>query len=135
MRNRTAVLLGAALLLSACVETGPTATSWGGAAYFMHPGGRHTFVSARGGARAAVATYGNVTSVSTSAGSTVGSTMVTDGTSTTMASRSGDAQAALGTSGGATVISTSTGGASASIATYGNISAGSTQAGTATSTW
>lgn len=134
MRKRTCLLFGAFGLLSACVDGGPTATSWGGAAYFVQPG-PYTFVSSKRGAQAAVATYGGITSVSTSAGQNVGSTLVTDGTSTTMASGSGGAQAALGTSGGATVISTSTGGASASIATYGGYSAGSTQAGTATSTW
>lgn len=134
MLNRTLLIFGATAFLSACVDSGATATSWGGVPYFVQPAG-FAIVKAKGGARAAVATYGSYTSVSTSAGRNVGSTLVTDGRSTTMASASGDAQASLGTSGSLTAISTSTRGASASIASDGTVSAGSTQAGNATSTW
>jgi hypothetical protein len=134
MKKVTLAMACSTLLLGACVNDGMHGTSWGGASYIASTSA-YTRVSSAGGALAAVATYGGLTSVSTSAGNDTGSSVVTDGTSTAMTSKAGFAQAAIGTSGSAVGIAVSTSGASAAVAVNGNLSAGSTSAGTSTSSW
>jgi uncharacterized protein (AIM24 family) len=133
MNTKVAVSVCAIALMSACVE-GKTSSSWGGGGMYFLPAG-YTNVRVVGNARAAVAAYGSLTSVSTSAGDYTGSTVATDGTNTVMSSNSGNAETALGTNGTATAIAASTSGASASLVTDGATSSGSTSAGTATSVW
>jgi hypothetical protein len=131
------VLSVTALLLAGCVGGNEVATQWGGGGrYLVNPyGPGYIRVATRGPATASIATYGNVTSVSTSAAKDIGSTLVTDGTRTTLASQAGGAESALATSGSNTVMAVSTTNASASLWTDGTTSHGEAWAGTTTSTW
>lgn len=122
--------------LSGCYEAPPTAWStvvMNG--YYAHcPTTVACVVATRGGA-ASVAHYGNVTSVTSSAGD-AHSAVATDGTSSAVAAAAGNAYASVGTSGTNVGISTSAGGgSSASLGADGSGSHGTTAAGTATIGW
>lgn len=130
------VLFGAVSCLSACYEAPPTAWStvlWNGY-YTSCPSVGGCVVATRGG-MASVAHYGNLTTVTSSAGD-AHSAVATDGTSTAVAASAGSAHAAVGASGANVGISTGAGsGSAASLGADINGSHGSTSAGGANISW
>ena len=130
-------IFAAASLLSGCYEAPPTA--WSTVVMHGYYGGRcyanvGCVVATRGGT-ASVAHYGNLTTVTSSAGN-AHSAVATNGVSSAIAASAGSANASVGTSGSNVAISTSAGGnASASLGADGTGAHGSASAGNASTTW
>ena len=126
-------------LLSGCYEPPPTAWSTvvmnGYSGYYGHcPSYGGCVVGTRGGT-ASVASYGNLTTVTSSAGG-ADAAVATNGVSSAVVASAGSANAAVGTSGSNVGISTSAGGnASASLGADGSGAHGTTAAGNATTSW
>ena len=129
-------MVAAVSCLSGCYDAPPTA--WSTVVHNGYYGRCPTTVAcvvATRGGTASVASYGGITTVTSSAGN-ASSAVATDGTSSAVVASAGGAHAAVGTSGTYVGISTSAGGgSSASLGADGTGSHGSTSAGLANISW
>ena len=121
--------------LAGCVQE-PAHSSWssiGWDGYHTHCSGCTAVANGRY-ASASVANWGDLTTVTSSAGDSDAS-VATDGTSSAVVASAGGAHAAVGTSGGYVSISTGATSASASLGADGGVSHGTTSAGGAEISW